>query len=548
MIQLRQYQSELIKNIQLSFSKGNKRVLACSPTGSGKTVVFCELSKKTASKGNKVLILTNRIELLSQAGGSLDKVGIKPFLITAGAKYVSKDTNVYVAMAQTLKNRLEDVYWIEFLKSISMIIIDECHIQDFNFVFESELLSNKYIIGFTATPRRSGKQRQFGIDYQDIIETISVKELIEMGYLVDADYYGCSMPDLSNVEYDRMKGDYQEKSLFQAFNSPKLYAGVVRNWLKICANTKTLVFCCNIEHAIRTCKEFNNNGIAAKFLVSGVSKPKYPSKITDGSIAIYNEKMELYELYCNAFILWSGDRDLIVKEFERGDFDVLINASILTTGFDCPSIETVVINRATMSIPLWLQMLGRGSRIYNGKTHFNILDFGDNQTRLGTYSQDRQWSLWHEESKGGGIAPIKRCGFDSKDKPIYAANNPLRSDMFNKRKLDGCGVYIHAGLTICPFCGFKYPEKESKEVDLENIYFDQTALEFKKTKPISQMNDSELSEYQQAKGHNIAWLWRQIYMRGSYRLGFEGGIQRIDNQDWTEKNKESAKKYCQRFA
>jgi superfamily II DNA or RNA helicase len=547
MITLRDYQSEAIIEIQKKFANGIKHVLLTAPTGSGKTVIFSDIAKKVFLKNKKVLILTNRTELLTQAGGSIKEIGINPFYIQAGAKYVSNDNNVYIAMAQTLRNRIDDYYWKKFLSSIDLITIDEAHLQDFNYIFESNIADDKFVLGVTATPSRSGKQRQLGLDYETLIDTVSVKKLIRDGFLVNCDYYGCGVPDMSNVGYNRMKGDYQESSMFKAFNSSKLYAGVVRNWNNLCPGTKTLVFCCNIQHAIKTCQEFNNNGITSKFLTSKVSKPNHPKKETEGKMVIYNEKMEAYRYFCENYYRYSGERDTILEEFKNGDFTILVNASILTTGFDEPSIETITINRATMSSPLWLQMLGRGSRIFNSKTHFNILDFGDNQSRLGSYTEDRDWSLWHEESKGGGVAPIKRCGFDSKDKPIYADNSKEKSDLFNHKKLDGCGRFIHAGLNICPFCGFKYPEKESKDVDLENIYFDEKNLEWKKAKPISQMSDEELMEYCTSKGHKRAWLWRQIYMRGSYRFGHSGGLERVGVQSWSTKEIVSAIKYCGRF-
>lgn len=539
-MQLRPYQETCRQNIQNGWRKGLKKILVTAPTGAGKTVIFCDLARRTIERKKKVMIFTNRTELLTQAGGSLSKIGISSFKIQAGADYISNTHKVFVAMAQTIRNRLDKKHWRGFLSTIDLFIIDECHLQEFNFLFEDEtLFKDKYVLGFTATPKRSGKMRQLALDYEDIIETVSVRKLIEDGYLVDCDYYGCSIPDLSKVGFDKMKGDYQEKQLFQAFNSAKLYAGVVRNWKTICNGSKTLVFCCNIEHSIRTCQEFVDNGISAKFVVSGVSKPKYPTKITDGTMAVYEEKRDIYSLYCHAFQTMSGKRDDIFEQFAKGEFQVLVNAGIATTGYDCPSIETIIINRATMSESLWLQMLGRGSRIFEGKTHFNILDFGDNAKRLGTYSQDRNWQLWHEESKGGGVAPIKRCGFESSGAKIYADNNPKRMDMFCKEKLDGCGRYIHAGLTICPFCGFKYVQKVLKEVNLETIFFNENINSFERAKPISQMNATELTDYCRQKKHKQAWLWRQLYTRF--------GMQSIDSQPWSEEVKNRAKKYVNEY-
>lgn len=527
MIELRKYQEELIAIIHNKFSNNKKHLLVTAPTGSGKTVVFSELCKRVSLKNNKCLIFTNRKELLNQAGGSLQKVGLKPFLIEAGSKYYSKDAKVYVAMSQTFKNRVNDKYWIELVNSVDLFIIDECHLQDFNFLFETGLLKDKFVLGFTATPTRSGKQRQLALDYEDIVETVSVRDLIDMNFLNDCDYYGGEIPNLSAIGFDKMKGDYKEKEMFNAFNQSKLYAGVVRNWKLNCFGTKTLVFCCNIEHAVKTCQEFVDAGISAKFITSEVSKPQYPKHPNDGNIVIYNEKVESYELYCKSYLTMSGDRETLLDDFKRGIFTVLINASILTTGFDEPSIETIIVNRATMSLSLWLQMLGRGSRIFDGKNHFNILDFGGTQSRLGTYSQNRNWSLWHEESKGGGIAPIKLCGYDAQDRPIT-------------KERDGCKRYIHAGLNICPFCGYKYPVKVLKDVDLSLIAFSETDFVFKKFKPIARMSDKELAEYCKEKHHKTAWLWRMLYLRG--------GVELIEKQEWSEKTKESAKKYCESIA
>lgn len=548
MIQLRPYQEKIITETQKLFASGKKRILVTAPTGSGKTVVFSELAKRTAYKNKKVMILTNRIELLFQAGGSIAKKGITANYIEAGAKNFDENSHVYIAMSQTLKNRVKEEYWLNFLKNIDLFIIDECHLQDFNYILELEELKSKFFIGFTATPKRSAKQRQLGVDYEEMIQTVSIKELIRSGFLVSSDYYGFDVPDLSNVEYNSMSGDYREKSMYKAFDSKRLYSGVVKNWLNLVPGTKTLVFCCNIAHAIKTCKEFNENGITAKYIVSGVAKPKLPKNQNDSNMAIYSDKKETYDLYTSTFSEMSGERDVLLEDFKNSKFLVLINASILTTGYDDPSIETVVINRATLSLPLWMQMLGRGLRIFNNKTHFNILDFGGNQGRLGSYDEEREFSLWHEESKGGGIALVKRCGFNPQDKPIYSEKHDLRFDKNNKKVIDGCGRYIHAGLTICPFCGFKYPDKEMKDVELENIFYNETLKTFEKTKPVSKMNDDELRVYCEAKGHNRAWLWRQIYMKGAYKRSPEGGFDRIKMQSWSLSEINSALNYCKRFS
>lgn len=309
-------------------------------------------------------------------------------------------------------------------------------------------MNNKHVLGFTATPRRGGSQRQLAIDYDEIIEIASTLDLVKLGFLVNDDYYGIKGADTDKIKFDYMKGDYSEKDMFQRFDSPKLYAGVVKNWIENTYNTQTIVFCVNIQHIVKTCKEFQKNEIDAKFLCSKVSKPKKPIDETDeGKMVLYSEKLNQYIEYIDAYSKWSGDRKKIVKEFKENKFKVLINAGILTTGFDCPSIETVIVNRATTSLTLWLQMLGRGSRIYEGKSHFNILDFGSNADRLGHYLTPQYWSLWHEKGNSGdGIPPVKDCGG--------------RTDK-NGRK--GCDRLIMASLIVCPFCGYLYEKRKLKK-------------------------------------------------------------------------------------
>lgn len=248
MLHLRPYQSKAISDVLKTFQSGKKHIILQAPTGAGKTIVFTEIAKRVANKNNKVLIMTDRAELLQQAGGALKLVDLNAFYIEAGCKYINNNFNVYIAMSQTFRRRIDQQYWKEFLNSIDLIIIDECHKNEFNYLTSSGLINNHHLIGVTATPRRTGKSRQLGLDYEDIISTVGVQELIDQGYLVNDDLYGFQSPDMKGVEIDRIKGDYQTSQMFQRFNSTQRYAGVVKNFNEICPDTKTLCFCVNIDY------------------------------------------------------------------------------------------------------------------------------------------------------------------------------------------------------------------------------------------------------------------------------------------------------------
>lgn len=530
MIQLRPYQQKAVDDIRSKFREGKKHLIVCAPTGAGKTVIFSYLTQAAQAKNNKVLILTDRFELLTQTDGSLSNFGVTPQTITAGTNFIEYKRSVYVGMLQTLRNRLKKDLWRQWIeRDIDLVIIDEAHNQNSNYILESGILDDKHLLGFTATPERRGKQRQLGLDYEDIVSTVSVSELIEQGYLVGDDYFGVQSVDVKDLKYDSMKGDYQEKQMFEKFNSSKLYSGVVKNWNAHAKNTKTICFCVNIQHVVKTVKEFQKNGIDARFVVSDMAEPKRPKDDSDvGKLAYYEAKMKIWNEYSEAYLKWSGPRSEIVDQFKRGSFQILVNAGIFTTGFDVPDVETVIVNRATMSRSLWLQMIGRGSRISKGKTHFNILDFGGNAEHLGSYTTQVRWQLWHDyKKKSGGVAPVKTCGYDSKGNSL-------------QKEKDGCSRLILATYKICPFCGYKYPEKKAKEAELNAVAYNDGVA--KKFKAIQEMTDSELWDYSRFKKHKSAWFWRQLY--------FRGGIDRIKNfgkeNHWKQVTIDRAVTFCVR--
>src|SRR5690606_2043569 len=180
----------------------------------------------------------------------------------------------------------------------------------------------------------------------------------------------------------------------------------------------------------------------------------------------------------------------------------LIDAGLLTTGFNLPALQTVQVLRATVSVPLWLQIIGRGSRIYPGKEYFNILDHGRNGERLGRYRDNRVWSLIHKEPKGGGAAPVKECGEGQKP---------------DKKGRKGCGAYINASVTICPFCGYTYPtEKERIKAELQLLSYDIMPTPGAPVR--KQYEFEEIERTAISRGYKEGWTIRQI----PARQGMEG--------------------------
>ena len=525
MIQLYDYQQDVINRTRKKMAERHKHIVIQSPTGSGKTVMFSYIAKQMQAKKNRVLILTDRIELLTETGGTLEEFGINAYKITAGQmspppKYYS----CYIAMAQTLKNRINAKQylkdWQSFFASFDLIIVDECHKQEFNPFFEDGLnvFNGAYVLGFTATPQRAGKQRQLVEDYSALVTGPTVTELIAKGKLVSDRYYGVESVSTEGVKIDRKTGDYDENQIFAKFNRPELYAGVVDQWLKHTPNTITICFCVNIQHVIETCREFNNRGIKAKFVTSAVSKPKLPDNQKEGQKTVYEAKKAAYDNYMAAYSEMSGERKDVIQQWKDRKFDILVNAGILTTGFNFKPIQTVIINRATLSDNLWLQMIGRGSRQFPGKKYFNILDFGGHGGhlggRLGNYRDKRIYSLIHEQPTGGGAPPVKECGKQSR--PGVQKDQSTGYTPDKKGRL-GCGAYIAPSVMICPYCGYTYDsERELIMAELKLIDYDIIPDHGSLYKEPSKFE--ELEKVASNRGYKAGWITRQIALK----YGVEG--------------------------
>ncbi len=467
--QLRPYQSGLVARIRSGFVK-HKHVLAVLPTAGGKTFCFSHIAHSAYGRGYSILILSNRVKLLSQSGGSLVKFGLSPEFVTAGKQAVPTGRCV-VAMAQTLQRRYLKPEWTEYLKSVDLLIIDEIHIQDFNFILESGLFDKKWILGVTATPFRKGKQRQLGLDFEILIEGANIPTLIDLGYIVPARHFALDAPDLSAVGINPIDGDYIQGDLYRTFNTPKIYGGVISEFQRLGNNEKTIVFCCNQIHAIKTCLAFNEAGIKSKFITSGLRRD-------DEDFNVFEDNVHL-----------TGRQDEVLHEWEFGDVTVLCNVAIFTTGADFPFIRNVILNRATLSESLFRQILGRGCRTFEDKKFFRVFDFGDNIKRHGLFEKPLVAGLWHEFREGNGVASTKLCPPDKKD----------------KEGKFGCSRLIHIGYPKCCFCGYIFTTKEEiREIELREII--DGKFKFK------EMTPQQLLAYSELNGYHKNWVFKQLWI------------------------------------
>ena len=488
-ITLYPYQQRLIDATRDGMAH-SRRVIMTLPTGGGKTVCFSFMANTAAKRGKKVLILSSRTEIMAQNAATIRKYGADVVCIHPATKYIP-ETHAAVAMVQTLQRRVKKPEWQEYMQSIDLLIIDECHENISNFIFQ--YLSDKcYVVGVTATPRRYGGQEQLANFYKEIVCGPSVKELIALGKLTPAKHYSFKAPDLSDVKVDFASGDYNYAALAQKYETREQYAGVVENYQRICPNTKAIVFCVSATQAIETTNEFIDAGINAKYLLSDTSHASDPN---------------------------SGDRDKVIEDFNNNRIKVLVNVGILVAGFDCPDVETIVFAYATQSITKWLQALGRGARIAPHKPFFYALDFGNNVSRLGLYDADRTWSLFHERKATGGVPPMKECPEDK----------------------GGCGRLIPAQSLECPFCGHIFPtDKEIYKIELEEIIGGETDEK--------NMTVAQWAAKMKLEGHSNSWILIRAMKRKKteqYKAFNEARmvLKNLDGTEISEKYYNVLKKY-----
>lgn len=494
MIKLRNYQEKIYTNTQQAIIKGLKHLLIYAAMRSGKTVVFSFLAQRMALKNKKCLIVTERIKLFDQTINEISNFGLKPQLINADSKFIDKNQTTFLAMTISLKNRMEKNFFKKWAETIDVIMIDEAHRTIADWIFDHPILSKKIILGFTGSPIRSGKQRQLSDLYQEIIYGPNTIELEKLGQVAKLKIF--SIPfDKSSFKVDNTSNgyEYNVSSMFNAMNRPELYKGVVNNYKIHTLNTMAICYNVSIIHAINTCIEFNKQGIKSKFITSELQKPKLKNDYTSADLIKYQKKLEEYEFYKKNYNIYSGDEKQILNEWVKGEFLVLQNVDKYTFGFNEPRLVTVIVNRGTLSLPLWIQMANRSTTKCEGKSEAYLIDMAGNYYQLLAPNYPHTWSLHHEQSKSsGGAPPVKECGKMGEKKKVDKHDN------------HGCGCYVFASSRICAFCGYVFEQdKELKFAELIEINYSEPL-------PIERNLFDELEREAESRGYKFGWVLNMI--------------------------------------
>ncbi|PWA05948.1 DEAD/DEAH box helicase [Flavobacterium psychrotolerans] len=333
----------------------NYHLLYQLPTGGGKTVIFSEIVRRYLSKHDKkVVVLTHRIELCKQTSKMLKTFDVKNKIINSKVKELpdQNDYSCFVAMVETLKNRINDEKL--HLDNVGLVIIDEAHYNSFRKLLSS--FKNAFILGVTATPLSSNIKLPMNENYDELIVGDTISSLIDNGFLAKAITYSYDV-GLSSLKVG-INGDYTVKSSDDLYSNMVMQEKLLHAYTEKSLGKKTLIFNNGINTSLYVYETFREAGYPIRHL-DNTSNPE--------------------------------DRREILAWFKKTPDAILTSVGILTTGFDEPTVESIILNRATKSLTLYYQMIGRGSRKLPNKKTFTVIDLGNNAARFGLWSEPVDW-------------------------------------------------------------------------------------------------------------------------------------------------------------
>lgn len=330
-MELRPYQQKIVDDLRVAFKsyKSPVVVLGC---GGGKSVITASIAKSATDKGNRVLFLVHRIELVDQIKETFKRMGV--------------DFNLCdIAMVQSAK---------KYDKDYKIIITDESHhatCRTYQNVYER--YPDALRVNVTATPCRSDG-RGLGETCDYLLKTVSTKWLISNGYLAPYEYYSVVPENLVLTGLKKVRGEYED--ITRILDEPKIYGDIFKYYKP---DKKAICYCSSLQHSINTAKAFNDQGIPARHIDGNTPKE---------------------------------ERKQIIQDFRDGKIMVLTNFSLIAEGFDVPDCDMVLVLRKTASLNLFIQMVMRCMRYKPGKTAY-IYDFCGNCYEHGLPDDDREWTL-----------------------------------------------------------------------------------------------------------------------------------------------------------
>jgi DNA repair protein RadD len=401
---LRPYQDEALTSLRNSLIAGVKKPLVCLPTGAGKSVVIASFIHQVQQLGHeqKIVVAVHTQELVSQLSETYRKVsGLAPAVYSASLG-VKKIGPVTFAQIQSISKKACD------FGAIKLLVIDEADRcpdkgvgQYRTFIKQAKIVNpDMRIAGFTATPYRLGSGLVYGPEqpFDEMVYDISVKQLIEDGYLSKLTSKNGGAPDLKGVHV--RQGDFVASELEAVMSDEETVKHACDEILRYGANRKSwLLFTSGLKHAALVHEELKTRGVVAPIIEGDMDKP---------------------------------ERKKLIDAHRAHEVQALINVNVLTVGYDAPGVDMIVLLRPTKSAGLYYQMIGRGLRKAPEKQDCLILDLAGNITHHGPIDTLNE-RIKEKKKKGDepGVAPTKTCA--------------------------QCQEIVPAGVRTCPACGAEFP-------------------------------------------------------------------------------------------
>lgn len=400
---LRPYQQRFVADIYAHIRAGRKRILGFAPTGSGKTVVACQIGSDAVSRSKRVLFIVHRDILIAQTFNKMRQFGLVECGFIKSGWQENRDALVQIASVQTLEKR---DWWHQYPADV--IIIDEAHIVAYASVVKrmmAQVYPQAIYLGLSATPWRLSKREGMGDIFESLVIAPMPHELIDQGFLVKPSYFSLSQADLERV--GTVAGDFDEGSLAIACDRPELISQIVEDWKRLAYGRRTIAFAVNVQHSQHLCSAFAAEGIPAAH-VDGTTPHQAANRI--------------------------------YQQLATGEILVLSSCMKLTEGFDESSVSAVLLCRPTQSKALFFQMVGRGLRLSpeTEKIDCVVLDPSGNIGRHGFVEDLKQISLELGQNSKDVSAPLKVCP-DSEG---------------------GCGAILYTFFMRCPKCGYVFEERQ----------------------------------------------------------------------------------------
>lgn len=338
-IQMRPYQLEVHSALDDFHAEGGRRGVVNLPTGTGKTITGLDYARK---KGGRLIWLAHRDELITQPIRAMQAVWPEASTGIVKAKQNEMNAQCVFATVQSLYRRLDQ---LPTLGPDDLVVVDECHhaaADTYRLTLEAAGAfrpDGPPVVGLTATVER-GDRRGLDDVFEKIVYQYQLLQAIRDGYLVDLKTERIHL-NLDLDEIHTVAGDFNQGELDDALLQAGVAQAVADAYIEHASDRKAIVFTVSVDQARRTAEALQSQGVAAEWV---------------------------------AGILSTEERRAILQRLKTGETQVVVNCMVLTEGFDEPTVECVIVARPTKSRPLYIQMIGRGTRKAPGKRDCLVLD------------------------------------------------------------------------------------------------------------------------------------------------------------------------------